>query len=670
MPLPFGASPEDWTHFDLILGLTSDLLPVVSNPKAKISPRSKLKSTGKTPSIYNDAGFVVGIRDWTHQNTQDHQIVEWSTNSDYGICVQTRHLRAFDVDVDDPAKATPILAFLLAAFGPSWVRYRGGVGRVVVPVYIKGNLPKRVLPVDGGALEFLGTGQQFVAVGTHPSGKRYLWGKSPEQQGGAFVDGLPETFPSMTVGEFETLWGSLQRLFGVADAIEAAPSARLKGDTVDKPDALADFLWERDLVHSTDKDGALVIECPWVEEHTGGEEGDGSTVYFPAGTNGYEQGHFKCLHAHCASRTDGDFQLAIGYDLDDFEVLPPEPDAFDGKPADAMRFAPIPAQEFSEGTPPGWIIKGLIPKAELVVMFGESGSGKSFLALDMAAAIARGEAWRDMRTRQGRVVYVAAEGSGGFRNRLKAYAQHHQVKLSDFLLSVIPAAPNLLTKDDALDVAKAIVASGGADVIVVDTFAQVTPGANENAAEDMGKALSNCKGIHRATGAVVLLVHHAGKDTSRGARGWSGLKAAADAEIEVIRTNAGRMCRVSKQKDAEDGKEWGFELSTIPVGVDEDGDVVESCVVLEAAIPTNQEVARRKLGPWEKLAVEVVTDFSQAQTAGIELEAVIEEALRRAGPPEDGKRDTRRQRLRRALLGLSQGDDAPYLLEDGCLSIM
>ena len=82
----------------------------------------------------------------------------------------------------------------------------------------------------------------------------------------------------------------------------------------------------------------------------------------------------------------------------------------------------------------------------------------------------------------------------------------------------------------------------------------------------MSVAIKHCQGIHRATGAMVLLVHHVGKDVSKGARGWSGLKGAADCEIEVGRTRTGeRFAKVSKQKDGDDSAVWGFELEVIPV---------------------------------------------------------------------------------------------------------
>lgn len=336
----------------------------------------------------------------------------------------------------------------------------------------------------------------------------------------------------------------------------------------------------------------------------------------------------------------------------------------------SLRFPVLTASEFANKPPPRWIIKHVLPDAELVVLYGASGSGKTFMALDMAGCIARGLPWRGKKTRQGRVVYIAAEGAGGFRNRMQAYAQHNEIDLATLNIGVINAAPNFLEKVDALDVARSIKASGGADVVVVDTFAQVMPGGNENAGEDMGKAMAHCKGIHRATGAVVVLIHHAGKDSSKGARGWSGLRAAADAELEVVRAPTGRLLRLSKQKDGEDELEWGFDLDVVRIGVDEDLEPITSCVVIEAAVPAVGGVASRKLGPVEVIVNAVIQEFAVAQTSGIEVGPVLAESVKRMDPPEDRKRDTRKQRARRALEALCNGDDAPYYLgDDACLSV-
>lgn len=331
----------------------------------------------------------------------------------------------------------------------------------------------------------------------------------------------------------------------------------------------------------------------------------------------------------------------------------------------AARFTPMPFAEFIGRPPPTWIVKGVIPRAGLLVLYGESGSGKSFMALDLGAAVARGVEWRGRRVKQGRVVYIAAEGAGGFRNRCAAYAATHGLE-ADIPFEVIADQPNLLERDDALALARGI---GKADLVIVDTFAQVTAGGNENAGEDMGKALSHCAGIHRATGALVMLVHHSGKDQSRGARGWSGIKAAADAELEVVKTAAGRSMRTSKQKDGDDSLAWGFALEVVPIGVDEDGDAITSCVVIEAEMPIAQPT--RVLGPVEQIVNEIIQTIAQSQTKGIEVTALVNEAAAKLPVPEDRKRDTRKQRVRRAIETLCQGDDAPYWLhDDGTIEIV
>jgi len=126
------------------------------------------------------------------------------------------------------------------------------------------------------------------------------------------------------------------------------------------------------------------------------------------------------------------------------------------------------------------------------------------------------------------------------RRRLEAYARHHSIDLMDVPIQVIDGAPNLLTTLDTAEIGTSVKAMGGADLIILDTLAQATPGGNENSSEDMGLALANCKTLAKATTATVLLVHHSGKDASRGARGWSGIKGALDAEIEVSRGTATR----------------------------------------------------------------------------------------------------------------------------------
>ncbi len=340
--------------------------------------------------------------------------------------------------------------------------------------------------------------------------------------------------------------------------------------------------------------------------------------------------------------------------------------AKDDKP---NRFALIPAHVYASAQSAGWLVKGVIPIADLVVLYGESGSGKSFLCLDIGAAVARGVPWRDHATRKGRVVYIVAEGAGGFRKRLAAYQRFHSFDFAEVQFDVIAAQPNFLEKADAVDVGRAILSVGKADLVIVDTFAQTMPGGNENSAEDMGKALRHCQVIRRATGAVVMLVHHSGKDATKGARGWSGLRAAADTEIEVLRLGTGRVARISKQKDGGDDMQWGFDLEVVNVGVDDDGDVIDSCVAVPAEIPVVEVAGRRRaVGKVERALLAVVEEMARAQSEGIEIDAVIAETAVRLEKPKG--RDTRRQHVKRAIDRLTELDEAPFFVENGCLSML
>lgn len=323
------------------------------------------------------------------------------------------------------------------------------------------------------------------------------------------------------------------------------------------------------------------------------------------------------------------------------------------------RFAVLPASKFMQQPPPTWFIKDVLPCAPLVVLYGESGAGKSFIALDMVAAISRGIDWCGHRTQQGRVVYVVAEGAGGFRNRMCAYARHHGAPFPDPSFGLINAAPNLLQKDDVRAVIMDIKDFGGADLVVIDTFAQVTPGANENAAEDMGRALSHCKAIHEATGATVMLVHHAGKDSSRGMRGWSGLQAAADSVLEVTKKGTARTLSIIKQKDGDTGQTWGFALLPVEIDDDEDGEPIRSCVVQTTGI-TISEISRKR-GKWERRAAKALSDRFKGEGTSVEVSSVVDAMVQEEPAPEPGKRDRRQEQARRALESVCVDDG--YVIE-------
>ena len=648
----FGATTTEWSHFDLVLGLGADLLPVVSNPNAVISPNSNMSSLGKTPSIYNQNRQVAGLPQWTQRQTTGANIEAWLREKDYGIALQTRTVRAIDVDISEPELAQRVRAFIadfLALQLPC--RMRSNASKFLLAFELPGTpLPKRVMKVSmTSIIELLGTGRQFIAAGLHPSGVRYEW-----------EGGLPSAIPPLTLEQVDSLWSALIAEFAIEDATTQSASVKQqKLADVIVNDPVAQHLMDRDLVRRIERDGRLHITCPFEDEHSEGG-GESSTTYFPAHTGGYANGHFACLHAHCEHRSDSEFKDAIGFVddelLSDFENLASALPAQSNEPLDDLptttkiernRFAVLTEDEFLDAPPVEWHIKHVLPKAELVVMFGESGSGKSFMALDLAACVVQGLDWRGHKTRKGRVVYIAAEGAHGFRNRIRAYKMQRQINRLG--VEVIANAPNLLEKSEALDVARAI---GRADLVIVDTFAQTTAGGNENSGEDVGRALMHCKGIHRATGATVLLIHHSGKDSTKGARGWSGLRAAADAEFEVCRADNDRSMTVTKMKDGQDGAEFGFKLGTVLLGMDEDDEDITSCIVEhnEGGRVVKQKAER--LGGNEKITMQVARDYlALHECEEIEERDLVSEVTG-AMPRGDSAKDRRSELACKALRSL------------------
>lgn len=301
-----------------------------------------------------------------------------------------------------------------------------------------------------------------------------------------------------------------------------------------------------------------------------------------------------------------------------------------------------------------WHIKGVIPKSDLIVLFGASGSGKSFIALDIVAAIARGVAWQGHRVTNAKAVIIAAEGAGAAGKRISAYCKRHNINEAELDLGIITVPPDVLKDFDIAELAKAL-KTARADIFVIDTFAQVTPGANENSSEDMGLALSNIRKITAATGATALVVHHAGKDAGRGARGWSGIRAAADAELEVSYNDNGRLLKITKMKDGEDSLAWGFRLNVIDLSVDIDGDPETSCVVEYMPAPLQRQKADQPKGARQRDIMDNARKCGAATLQGALTKEVIDACVKLIAfehqPAEGSKprRDQRRDSVKRAL---------------------
>jgi len=244
--------------------------------------------------------------------------------------------------------------------------------------------------------------------------------------------------------------------------------------------------------------------------------------------------------------------------------------------ADAARYKVLSPEAIQALPPQKWRVKYVLPTTGLAALFGPSGSGKSFLALDLASCISRGAPWFGIRVNQAPVLYVMLEGEGGIRNRIAAHESAHGPLPAD-LFGVITQSFQLTTPQDVIDLGAA---SPSGAVIFIDTLNRAAPTSDENSSKEMGIILQAAKDLQLMTQGLVIVVHHTGKDSSKGMRGHSSLHAALDAAIEVERTATGaRHWSIAKAKDGEDGKRVGFKLKIHVLGQDADGDEITSCSV-------------------------------------------------------------------------------------------
>lgn len=222
-----------------------------------------------------------------------------------------------------------------------------------------------------------------------------------------------------------------------------------------------------------------------------------------------------------------------------------------------------------------WRVKGLLPTTGIAAIFGPSSSGKSFLAKDLAVRIALGLDWFGYRTKACPVTYVMLEAEAGLRNRVAAWEAYNSVTIPNNFRAL--AQPFQLSEPEQVEELGALLPAGG--LVIIDTLNRSAPGLDENSSQDMGRILAGMKRLQEITDGLVLVVHHTGKDTSKGMRGHSSLHAALDAAIEVERSAASRFWSAAKVKDSEDGKQVAFQLHHIVLGKDPDGDEISSCAV-------------------------------------------------------------------------------------------
>jgi AAA domain/RepB DNA-primase from phage plasmid len=283
---------------------------------------------------------------------------------------------------------------------------------------------------------------------------------------------------------------------------------------------------------------------------------------------------------------------------------------------------------------PRWIIKDVLPESGIGFIGGQSGAGKSFLAVDLAVAIATGEGasffGKAVRRRAG-VAIIAAEGAGGLPSRIEAARGHRNAAKG--LPIAFAASSGDMMQAGAIEsliaqlrgVGLRFEAEGsGLGVVIIDTLAAAFGLKDENSNAEAAQVMRTLQSIATGLNVIVIAVHHYGKSAETGLRGASAFRAGADFSIAVHAERDGegkarnRRVAIEKSRDGEEGPIGGFDLNWTALGTDDDGDAFGSCFIE----PNNRKPTARKGKP--QIALEEAIKAKMGDDRQASMEAVRE----------------------------------------------
>jgi hypothetical protein len=253
-----------------------------------------------------------------------------------------------------------------------------------------------------------------------------------------------------------------------------------------------------------------------------------------------------------------------------------------------------------------WLITGLLGHAELSVVYGHPGSGKSVFVEDAALRIAAGWEVHGRPVRRGAVLYVALERYVLVKRRAIAFRVKHG--LSELPFAIMGGVLDLrdgAQAESIVAVAKEVEAETGEPIVlvIIDTLSRALSGGDENSPKDMGGLVKGTAIVGQGTGAHVLLLHHMPKE-SESIRGHGALLGAADTTILVSKGASVRTAQVVKANDSQEGESIAFDLESVPVGTD--GETTAPVVI--SADPEPMQRTVRRLSDKHKLAMTALSE--------------------------------------------------------------
>lgn len=562
----------------------------------------------KAPGRYQE-GRWTGLPRWTRFLDSPPSVADiatWSAWPSAGVGLLTGDIVAVDIDVLDRHLVSEILCKADEVLGETPL-YRVGLEPKLLLVYQAAErMKKRFL----GKVEILGEGQQFVAYGIHPSTKQpYRWTvQSPDEVAvrdlpvvtSSGIEKFLDTIAPLLQGPVRSEKPKLAKFPPIAPTNVSASTPTASREKICQAMRFirnADLPWDEwnrigmalyqatagtgfeifdDWSRLSSKYDQEITRERWegIRRSPPDRIGDG-LIFRLARQGGWQEQ--VTVSGTTTLGQQGLSKPPFGGSLESadrqFRFLTPD-DIFD---------APITQT---------WLIKNVLEIGGLAMLVGTSGVGKSFVVIDMAVSVALGEPWLDLPTAQGAVFVIAGEGYSGFRNRLRAIAQHRGKSLRGEPIFFSNAAISLNDPSSVLTVRKTIESlkekHGEPALIIIDTLHRNAGGADENSAKDISVVLKEIDSKLRvfSKSCAVLIVHHSGHGEKGRARGSSSLYGAMDTELMLKRDGEDIVTlSVTKQKNHEPMRDVTLRFQTVNLEeIGEDDQPIKSRVVVKGDV--------------------------------------------------------------------------------------
>lgn len=556
---------------------------------------------------------IPAISGWQNTKTTPEDIENWDNNLHHGgYGVLTARTPGVDIDCHDEAITQRVVDYCESALGIAPKRV--GLPPKVLLVYRTETPFKKIssptFEDSSGTkhkVEILGEGQQFVAFGIHPETKKpYSW---PEK---SILEIPHNQLPLITMEQAQEVVDYFKSI--VPNSWEIfEKGTHLK--TNQSQDPLLNYKSPLDLELNEIKKVLNQIDPDdsydhWVKTgmalyHQFDGKAEGLKIWHEWSSKGQKYKIGECEEKWKTFSPDLEnvnpitFATVLGWLKD--------------KKVDHQTNSRLPLSiDFLELRkklgPTNWLVRDYIEQNTTGLFFGDPGSYKSFLALDIAYHCATGKDWHGCKVVKGPVYYIAGEGHGGLARRQEAWIKHHKPDLSDMHFRFTTRAMDFYDAKSAelitQDIEQWADTAGKPVLIVIDTLARNFNG-DENTASDMGKFINNVNEYLRdAFECVVLIVHHSGHSEKKRARGSTAIKAGIDFEYRVEKNkDKGLVAKLicTKMKDAVEPVERWFEGNKVRVDWLEDGEIIDSLVFEETCVVKQEKPLKPEISEFLRL---------------------------------------------------------------------